>query len=527
MEKTMNDGQSKRMVPKYWMACLMAALFLFSAGWAGAEDFRRAMEEADACLDDGRYLEALGAYRDIAERAPDPERRAKAILRVGDIYGFFLNDHDRALRQYAMLKERYGGTLHAPQAYFNTGMVLYEKDRYREAFEQFKIYTEKFPNEARRDAAVFMMETCAKGPPADEKRKAAIKLAAGQTIRVLLVTGLREALIEAPSPFEIRDLKESRVLAQTKTFRIDAAGGGTEPNGWLSAPEGMIVAPAGADTLTLNGAPYRGKLRIQRNPKGGLDIVNLVPLEAYLYGVVPREMPSQWFPEALKAQAIAARTYVLYQVDKSRTREYDVLPTTASQVYGGAAAETENSNRAVDETKGAVLLYNNQLALAYFHANSGGTTEDAEQVWAAEVPYLKAIRDDYSLQAPGCTWKRTLDLEEIRQALNRNKMEIGAIDRMKAEDFSPSGRIVKIRILHAGKETVMNGNDFRLKTDPVLIRSTFFTVTQNGREITLEGKGYGHGVGMSQWGAYMMAKEGRSCRDILQFYYPGVEIRTP
>ncbi|MGZ3607789.1 MAG: SpoIID/LytB domain-containing protein, partial [Syntrophales bacterium] len=113
----------------------------------------------------------------------------------------------------------------------------------------------------------------------------------------------------------------------------------------------------------------------------------------------------------------------------------------------------------------------------------------------------------------------------IRTALNRKGLDVGQIERLVPLDISPSGRVTKIKIFHGGKESVLTGNDFRLKTDPTQVKSTLFTMTNEGNEIHLEGKGSGHGVGMSQWGAYIMAREGISYGDILKHYYYGVELR--
>jgi stage II sporulation protein D len=478
-------------------------------------------------MNNGQYLEAIGAYQDLAERADDTEMQAKAILRIGDIYSYFLDNHDKALEKYDQVKKRYPRSPHAANAYFNAGMIFYEKSRYTEAYKQFKIYVDQYPGENRKDAAIFMMEACSNPHPGDMEKQKAYPIPERRDIRVLLLSGVREARIEASSMLELDGMNGGKGPMQMTTAYIGRANGDILLNSKKLTREVLIIKPVNGDMLCLNGAPYRGGFKVQKNPKGGLDVMNILPLEVYLYGVVPKEMSPQWFPEALKAQAVAARTYALYLMDKSKSRDYDVLPTTASQVYGGYAVETERSNRAVDETRGTVLLYKNQPVLAYFHANSGGITEDAKQVWAAEIPYLKSIQDDYSLKAPGCTWKRTVDLEDIRKALNKSKVDIGFIDRIACEGITPSGRITKIRIVHGGGETIMSGNDFRIKIDPVLIKSTSFTAIHQGREVSFEGKGYGHGVGMSQWGAYIMAREGHSFRDILKYYYQGVEIRTP
>ena len=531
LQKVFPDGRKfsfghARLLKYFITAFTLVFLFCFSLQ-GFAQDFKTSMDEADAYLKNGQYLEAVGAYQEISERAPDPDMKAKAILRIGDIYSYFLNNYDRALEKYDVVKKQYAGSLHAANAYFNSGMILYERNRYSEALNQFRMYVEKYPRGERRETAEFMIETCSRPPPVAEEKKTVSKVPADENIRVLVMTGVPEIRVEGPSLLEVKDIGEKSLLTKVETAAIDVHHRTMRLNGDRIVHEKLVISPAEGGILVLNGYPYRGKIRIQKNPKGGLDVINILGVEAYLYGVVPKEMSPQWFPEALKAQAIAARTYALYQMDKSKNRDFDVLSTTASQVYGGIAVEAEKASRAVDETKGAVIRHNGQLALTYFHSNSGGMTEDAQRVWTAEIPYLKAVRDDFSVKAPAHSWKLSMSFDDIQKALNKKGVNLGPVENIAAVDISPSGRVMKIRMSHGGRETIMNGNDFRLKIDPVLIKSTLFTINQNAREVRFEGRGYGHGVGMSQWGAYVMAREGRTYRDILRYYYQGVDIVTP
>lgn len=505
-------------------------LFIIFAGFpyhSVAYDFSMAMDEADAYLRNGQYLEAIGAYQEISVQASDREMKAKAILRIGDIYSYFLNNYDRALKQYDAVKKHYAGSPYAANAYFNSGMILYEKNRYSEAQGQFKTYVEKYPSGDRKETAEFMIETCSKPPPVIEEKKPTPKITVDENIRVLIATGVSEVNLDSNSSMEIRDGDNRSVVARVESAVVDVHQRGIRLNGNRLSIDRLVIAPSEDGIISLNSQPYRGKFRILKNPKGGMDIVNILGIEAYLYGVVPKEMSPQWSPDALKSQAIAARTYALYQMDKSRNRDYDVVSTVASQAYGGVAGEAANSNRAVDETRGMFLRYNNQIVLAYFHANSGGMTEDAERVWTTEIPYLKSVRDEDSAKAPTCAWKLTMSLDDMRKTLNKKGLDIGPIEKVDVVDISPSGRAVKVRIFHSGREISLSGNDFRIKMDPMLIKSTLFTLSQDGREIRFEGKGYGHGVGLSQWGAYFMAREGRSFRDILKHYYQGVDIGTP
>jgi len=535
---------------------LLFILILGSAGHGFAYNVNQAMEEADTYLRSGQYLEAVKAYQDISDLSPDPEMKAGAELKMGDIYGEFLNNHDRALEKYTVVIKKYGSSKHAANAYFNYGMILYEKCRYKEAINQFKTYIAKYPNGYRREAAEFMIEICSKPPPVIKEKKPDFKTAKDGIIRVLIMPGIQEIRVDSTSSFEVRDGDEKEILIKVRTATIDISEGVLKLNGRATSHERLVIIPSDGsmlnlksnpyrgkfklqrsddnrlvivpsndNDLSLNGNPYRGKIRLQRSASGGMDVINVLDVEEYLYGVVPKEMSPQWFLEALKAQAIAARTYAFDQKEKNRDRDYDVIAATTFQVYGGAGAESKKSNQAVDETKGMVLLYGGKLALAYFHANSGGMTEDAKRVWSADIPYLKTVRDDYSIRAPNCSWTLSLSIDKIRKALNNNGLEIGSIERLIPVEVSPSGRVMKIKIFHGGREAILNGNDFRTKIDPTLIRSTLFTMINEGDEIRLVGKGYGHGVGMSQWGANIMASEGYSYGDILKHYYHGVEIK--
>ncbi|MDI6727240.1 MAG: SpoIID/LytB domain-containing protein, partial [Smithellaceae bacterium] len=269
---------------------------------------------------------------------------------------------------------------------------------------------------------------------------------------------------------------------------------------------------------------YRGRLIVKRGA-GVIELINELPLEWYLYGVVPREMSPRWPLEALKAQAVAARTYAFYLKGRSNSPDYHLCATTMSQVYSGAGFETEDTNRAVDETRGELLYFRGMPVLAYFHAHSGGITEDPKDVWFAQVPYMKAVADSFSMKAPSSAWAATLDYETIRRSLSRAGIDLGAIERIAPLEISPSGRVTRLKVVHQGGESVLSGNEFRLRIDPKLIRSTLFALTDTGSAVTIEGRGYGHGVGMSQWGAQVMAREGYSYREILTYYYPEVEIR--
>ena len=378
-------------------------LVIFVLGGAGpslAYNTNQAMEDADAFLRNGQYLEAVGIYQDISDLSPDPEMKAKATLRIGDIYSYFLNNNEKALEKYGVVIKKYEGSIHAANAHFNSGMILYDKNRYKEALNEFKIYVKRYPRGDRRDAAEFMIERCLRPPPAMKEKKPSFKKAKEENVRVLVATGVQAIRVDSTAMFEVRDGYGKDISGKVRSAALTISGGNIRLDGKSLSHDRLVIVPLEGQWLNLNGTPYRGELRIAKSDRGDMDVINVLDVEAYLYGVVPKEMSPQWYLEALKAQAIAARTYALYQKEKSKDKNYDVNATTASQVYGGAGVEAPMSNQAVDETEGKVLLYDGELALTYFHANSGGMTEEARRVWSVDVPYLKAVRDDYSAKGP-------------------------------------------------------------------------------------------------------------------------------
>jgi stage II sporulation protein D len=223
---------------------------------------------------------------------------------------------------------------------------------------------------------------------------------------------------------------------------------------------------------------------------------------------------------------VAARSYALYIKQKSTDKPYDLMATTASQVYGGFDAEDAASTLAVDATRGEVMTYDGRLTIAYFHANSGGFTESAKNVWVADLPYLRGVRDRYSDNIPDSDWGIFLSYLTIQSRLNQYGLNVGPISGIRPIDISVSGRPLKVVVESARGHTTLKSNDFRLKVGARTLRSTLFHLRDTRGGVRFFGKGFGHGVGMSQWGAYRMAEAGHDYRDILQHYYKGIQITS-
>lgn len=355
-------------------------------------------------------------------------------------------------------------------------------------------------------------------------------------IRVLILSGVKEVRISSPGGLvlamggerlaEFPSGGQLRAIAETSFVRI--AGTALKGAEAFVSPQKKVSG----GFLKVNGITYRGDIKITGSHKR-LEVINIVDLESYLLGVVPREMNGNWEMEALKAQAVVARTYALYQMEKNRNEAFDVCCTTNTQVYGGFDSETERSNRAVAETAGMALIAENRPALVYYHANSAGMTEDPINVWFIEVPYLRSRADAFSLKDADLKWSCSFSMGEIRRAIQKNGLvngqkiaKLGRISDIQIAGLSESGRAKKILIRHGrGQKLYLGSNQFRAVINPAVLKSALFTIKKSGTYVRFNGKGSGHGVGMSQWGAYMMAREGFSFPDILKFYFPGLEIR--
>jgi stage II sporulation protein D len=276
-------------------------------------------------------------------------------------------------------------------------------------------------------------------------------------------------------------------------------------------------APSG---FTFNGRAYRGTA----TRLGDGNIVTTVPLEEYLYSVVPHEMTPSWPAAALQAQAVCARTYVLARSDPRRA--YDVVPSELDQVYTGLDSETAASRAAVDGTAGLVLRFSDQYARVMYSSCCGGHTEAANEAWGGvPIPYLGGVLCATCTASPYYRWNHEIELGAVATAFAPELQPLGSLQAVASGDRDASGRVRSI-VLHAEHGDVpIKGATFRLRMGPrvlpSLLISKFEPATEAPERIAIEGGGLGHGVGLCQWGARGLALGGASFSDILRFYFPG------
>jgi stage II sporulation protein D len=254
-----------------------------------------------------------------------------------------------------------------------------------------------------------------------------------------------------------------------------------------------------------------------------LRLVNTVGLEDYVASVVASEYPFEEV-EGVKAQAVLARTYALKSRGKYGT--YDLVDHVGSQVYRGIGSETPTARRAAEATRGEVLTHEGALIEAVYSSSSGGHTADNESVWSGRpLPYLRGRHDPFDRAAPDHEWRTTVDRGQLLDALGDHYNL--RVTGFTVVETSAEGRVRSIRLL-GPRERVVPANDVRLALNaafgPRLVRSTFFTVDRRGDRYVFQGRGFGHGVGMSQYGAREQARQGYSYRDILAFYFDGTRL---
>ena len=254
--------------------------------------------------------------------------------------------------------------------------------------------------------------------------------------------------------------------------------------------------------------------------------INLVPIEEYVVGVLAGEMPVEFELEALKAQAVAARSYVMIQMERNINNEYDVVDTVANQVYLDKThlitvwkeSYTDNINKikmAVLSTKGEYISYNGKVAEALFFSTSPGVTENSEDIFTNEVAYLRSVDSHWDELSPVYSSNITYTLEEFYELLGLDYKETLNIEVIEK---TSTGRVKKIKI----NEKEFTGNYICSRLS---LKSTYFEIILEGTKVVIKNKGYGHGVGMSQYGAEGMAQEGYTYDQILKHYYTGIEIK--
>lgn len=351
--------------------------------------------------------------------------------------------------------------------------------------------------------------------------------AAEPVVRVEVLAAAASVRVTVPGPCQVLELPSRRVLTTFPSLAWQEARPtpqGVRLGPWQSSAPQIQILPTDSPLIFLNGARYRGRLTLVRVDAARLQIVNAVPLEAYLRGVVPAEVDARWPMEALKAQAIIARTFTLLQITDRAAQPFDV---TASwpQLYGGLAAERPRATQAVELTRGLILTAGGSLLPTYYHTVCGGRTEDVGQLWPkTQRAPLRGVECRHCRRAPQFHWTLAVDDGALRRALQRGGVSVGAVRQVAITSRNRSGRVVGLRVAGDEGTVTVPAPRWRAWLGANRLRSTNFVIRRRAGGWVFDGYGWGHGVGLCQWGAAALGQRKRTAEQILAFYYPGAEI---
>jgi len=285
-----------------------------------------------------------------------------------------------------------------------------------------------------------------------------------------------------------------------------------------------VRVSSSGEFIQVNGKSYRGSIELRNKNSGLLLVINELDIEDYLLGVVAAEIPHDWGPEALKAQAVASRTFALYQKKTAGKKPYHILATVNGQMYIGRRGERPSAVRAVRETEGFALEYNGEVIQAFYHSSCGGHTEDAFELWGIDAPYLKGVDCDCQRISKYGVWEKRFAPSSLATALHRSGYRVGAINAVTIGSITPAGRVRSVSVRDAAGITIIPAEDLRRAVGYSQVPSVFFETEILEGEVVFSGRGLGHGVGLCQWGAKEMADRGLDYRAILSHYYPGTRI---
>jgi stage II sporulation protein D len=348
-------------------------------------------------------------------------------------------------------------------------------------------------------------------------------------IRVAVFRGIPEVILAVAGPFEIVDARTQVSLYRGKDLspaKVTVTPEGLKLKGMVFTTDAFTCLPKKQAAITVNNRHYRGDVSIFKDEGGSILIVNILDLESYIKGVLYHEISHRWPMDAIKAQAVAARTYAVYQKEAMKLKDYDLTADTSSQVYGGYESEKRKTNRAVNFTYGEILRYQGRVFPAYFHATCGGVTENASELWKIDIVPLKGERAcSFCLESPHYYWKAPADLKTIQKKMGARYALGGVLKNISVAERNSTGRVRTLELKdEQGASLIISAKDFRAIQGSDVIRSTNFTILLDEGRATFVGKGWGHGVGLCQWGALGMSKKGYTYKQILEFYYPGSEI---
>ncbi len=347
-------------------------------------------------------------------------------------------------------------------------------------------------------------------------------------IRILVQRDKPQVKVSTTAPFEVFDDQGHSITHGEKLAgaTVKPVGQGIQWWDQVVPTRFLVVKSIGNGIRVGASGVYRDEILVYRNSKGSLDVISRLELDDYLKGVIPFEGNPTWALESLKAQAVVSRTFALTKMLARQKEEYDVSAGFTSQVYAGKQIENERTNQAVDATRGEVLLYKGKIFPAYFHSTCGGATTAADLVWRVKpLPPLGGVECKFCQRSPHYKWEALVTPAEIKEKLAKQEMPVSEVLGIHTDKIDKTGRAHKLVIKSTWAEKTVDADAFRVWIDPMRLKSNLITRigTRDG-SFLFKGKGWGHGVGMCQYGMKYLGELGYGYQEILGYYYPGAEV---
>ena len=461
-------------------------------------------------IDVGKYMQALESYDTAIELSTYTNTKLDALLGKATLLYTFLDAPEEAINIYRYIRKKFPKAREL--AYFREGLILFSLNRQKEAKAVLEEYLRKYPFGRFRFQAEAILQKIKKKLIPPVKPPKIVR----PNLRVRICKGVRTATIKGT-------LVCVKGIGCNNILRLRASNGNILLNDTTVSKREIVFESD--EPVEVSCGSKRKKLRgkiIAKLKKGRLLIINLIDIEDYLLSVVPSESYSSWPLETLKAQAICARTYAYYQYLHRKDWEYDLVDDEGDQAYKGVTVENPRTTRAVRETTGLVLTYKNRPILAMYTANSGGITADAGAIFDLYKPYLVAKPDPASLRGKMARWEKRFSIRDVERAFRKIGLNIRGLVDIRPAQIGPSGRIIKIKlVLRDGVQI------FRTRTTlkrALGLPEILLKITKQNDTFVFNGKGWGHGVGYSQWGSAYMGKT-KDYRAILRFYYPATQVK--
>jgi stage II sporulation protein D len=543
---------------------VITIIFIFLSGSLATGIEQRQQDVSDLyfaryCISQGKYLIEVGKYLEAVEyfdtaiETTDAKPvLADALLQKATVLATYLDKPNEAIEILKKIVLEFPQTRQAESALYKMGLMYLDASMPDEAVKFFRAYLQRYPQGRFWRTAVFFVNKYSKrlaplptppsrpqqpGPPPDVKPPAETPppwLKAPQTKTIQLppvkITGAPEMRVRVFKGKRARLKGSLQVQAGPQKFssgyiELFQSGGQLYISGYPAALKEVVIKPmAGVVYIQKSGKwkGYRGYMKA-RIYKGNLIVVNYLNIQEYLYSVVTSESYPGWPIEALKAQAVAARTYALYQSLHRKNWPFDVVDNEGDQAYKGISAEHKKGIAAVQATSGMVLTWQGRPILAMYTASTGWYVDDPQYIFGFGYPYLQLKKDPYSEREKMGRWKKEISIYALERGLRKRGLDVYGIYDIVPVKQSPSGRIIKARILHQrGQRVVRVYTTIRKVAN---LPDILMTIRREGDRFVFYGGGYGHGIGYSQWGGKEMAEQGNTYQQILAFYYPGATIQ--